>query len=66
LSSVLLYQLQSTVAGPISPYVIAAASQSGLPLNSTTGVISGTPTAGMTSTNYTVTAANSIGRDKPE
>ncbi len=47
--------------GAISLYTVSPALPSGLTLNSTTGVISGTPAAISAATTYTVTAANVTG-----
>jgi len=48
--------------GPVSSYSISPSLPSGLSLNTTTGVISGTPTVtDMSGTTYTVTASNSAG-----
>ena len=51
----------SATGGPISSYSVSPALPSGLSLNTSTGVISGTPTAISSSTTYTVTATNSGG-----
>ena len=53
--------LTPTVTGNVSSYSISPALPLGLNLNTTTGVISGTPSVLSTSTNYTVTALNSFG-----
>lgn len=50
-----------TVTGTVDSYAVAPALPAGLSLNTTTGVISGTPTAAQVSTNYTVTATNIAG-----
>jgi len=48
--------------GPVSSYSVSPALPSGLSLNTTTGVISGTPSVtDLNGTTYTVTAANSAG-----
>jgi gliding motility-associated-like protein len=46
---------------PIGGYYISPALPAGLNFNNTTGVISGTPTAGSPATNYTIRAYNSNG-----
>ena len=51
----------SSSGGTVASYSVSPALPSGLGLNTTTGVISGTPTATMASTNYTVTATNAAG-----
>lgn len=51
----------TTTGGTPSSYSINPALPSGLILNSSTGVISGTPTAVISETNYTITASNSAG-----
>src|SRR5262249_21344026 len=48
----------SSQGGAVSSYSISAALPAGLNFNTTTGVISGTPTVTSASTNYTVTATN--------
>lgn len=53
--------LTPTVTGTVTSYSVSPALPAGLTLNSTTGVISGTPTAGIAATTYTVTASNSGG-----
>lgn len=50
-----------SVTGTVSSYSILPALPTGLSINPTTGVISGTPTALSTATNYTVTASNAGG-----
>ena len=44
-----------------SSYSISPALPTGLSLNTSTGVISGTPLVGMAATNFTVTATNAVG-----
>jgi gliding motility-associated-like protein len=46
---------------PVGGYYIGPVLTAGLNFNNTTGVISGTPTAGSYATNYTITAYNSSG-----
>ncbi len=54
--------LSPTISGgTVTRYSIVPALPSGLSFNSSTGVISGTPTAVVSATNYTVTATNSGG-----
>ena len=48
-----------TVAGTITSWSVDPALPTGLTLNTTTGVITGTPTVEQTSASYTVTATNS-------
>jgi putative Ig domain-containing protein len=50
-----------TVSGTVAFYTISPPLPSGLSLNSSTGAISGTPTAVSASTTYTITASNSVG-----
>jgi len=59
---VAITSLTPTVAGgPVVSYSIAPTLPTGLSLNSTTGVISGTPSILSVATNYTITATNSGG-----
>ena len=51
----------SSTGGPVESYSISPALPAGLSMDSSTGAISGTPSAGSTSANYTVTATNSAG-----
>ena len=53
--------LSPSVTGTVTSYSISPALPAGLQLNTTTGVISGTPTQLILATNYTVTATNSSG-----
>ncbi len=53
--------LSPTVTGTVSQYAVAPQLPAGMSLNSTTGVISGTPTASAASAAYTLTATNSGG-----
>ena len=53
--------LAPTVSGNITGYSVAPALPAGMSLNTSTGVISGTPTAVTAPTNYVVTAANGSG-----
>jgi heat shock protein HslJ len=53
--------LNPTVNGNVTSYAISPALPSGLSLNTTTGIISGTPTQLSSATNYTITASNSSG-----
>jgi hypothetical protein len=50
-----------TVAGTVTSYSVSPSFPSGLSLNGTSGVISGTPTASASQASYTVTAANASG-----
>jgi len=59
--NVAITALNPTVNGSVTSYTISPALPAGLSLNTTTGVISGTPTSLQASTNYTVTAANGGG-----
>ena len=47
--------------GPVASYSVSPALPAGLSLNTSTGVISGTPTAVAATASYTVTAVNSLG-----
>jgi YVTN family beta-propeller protein len=53
--------LSPTVTGTVTSYVVSPALPAGLALNSSTGVISGTPTTVTPAATYTVTASNSAG-----
>ena len=53
--------LSPSVNGTVTGYSVKPALPSGLSLNTTTGVISGTPTAGATHAPYTIAASNSSG-----
>lgn len=50
-----------SVTGTVDSYSVSPALPAGLSLNTTTGVISGTPTANQGATTYTVTATNAGG-----
>jgi len=50
-----------TVTGTVTSYGVSPSLPPGLTLNSTTGQISGTPTADSPPTDYTITASNSGG-----
>jgi hypothetical protein len=50
-----------SVTGTVTSYSISPALPAGLSINSSTGVISGTPTTAISATNFTVTASNSAG-----
>jgi Putative Ig domain len=50
-----------TVTGTVNSYSVSPALPAGLSLNTTTGAISGTPTAAAARTDYTVTATNTTG-----
>jgi hypothetical protein len=53
--------LSPTATGTISSYTVSPALPSGLTLNASSGVISGTPTVMQPATSYTVTASNTGG-----
>lgn len=53
--------LQPSVTGTVTSYSLAPALPGGLSLNTTTGVISGTPTAAAPQASYTITASNAGG-----
>jgi len=50
-----------TVTGTVDSYTVSPTLPAGLSLNSSTGAISGTPTAAVVQANYVVTASNSAG-----
>jgi hypothetical protein len=54
-------QLAPTVTGSVASYTVAPALPAGISINAGTGIITGTPSAITTTTNYVVTAANSSG-----
>ena len=54
------YTISST-GGTIASYAISPAAPAGLTFNTTTGVLSGTPTSTQSATAYTVTATNATG-----
>ena len=51
----------TSTGGAVSSYSVSPTLPAGLSLNSTTGVISGTPTSTSATTTYTITATNSSG-----
>jgi hypothetical protein len=51
----------SISGGAVDSYSVSPSLPSGLSINSSTGVISGTPSVASSSTNYTITATNSVG-----
>ena len=51
----------SSTGGAVTHYAITPALPAGLTLDSVSGILSGTPTAGSPSTNYTVSASNPAG-----
>ena len=53
--------LSPTVTGTVNSYAVSPALPAGITLNAATGVISGTPTAAVGQTAYTVTASNASG-----
>jgi hypothetical protein len=55
--------LDPTVDGIVDTYSVSPSLPAGLSINATTGVISGTPTAAVAATDYTVTATNDEGTD---
>jgi hypothetical protein len=55
------FSLSPTVTGTVTSYSVAVALPTGLTLNATTGVISGTPNTATAQATYTITAANSTG-----
>jgi gliding motility-associated-like protein len=56
-----IMSLQPSVTGLVTSYSVNTPLPAGLILNTTTGVISGTPTMAVPAANYTVTATNSTG-----
>ena len=53
--------LSPTVSGTVSSYAVSPALPAGLLISTTSGVISGTPTASASQATYTITASNSSG-----
>ncbi|NCA17326.1 MAG: hypothetical protein EBS90_09835 [Betaproteobacteria bacterium] len=53
--------MNPTVTGTVSGYSVSPALPTGITINATNGVISGTPTVTKASTDYTVTATNASG-----
>jgi hypothetical protein len=53
--------LVPTVTGSVAGYTVSPALPAGLALNTTSGQISGTPTAATAAASYTITASNSTG-----
>ncbi|MFM6913427.1 MAG: putative Ig domain-containing protein, partial [Aquirufa sp.] len=53
--------LQPTVSGTVTTYSISPILPAGLSLNTSTGAITGTPSAAVSATTYTVTATNAYG-----
>jgi gliding motility-associated-like protein len=60
-TGVTITNLTPTVTGSITSYTISPALPSGLSINGTTGIISGTPNAASPQTTYLVTASNAGG-----
>ena len=58
IEGVAITNLNPTVTGPVASYSVSPALPAGLNLNTTTGVISGTPTTPTATNTYTVTATN--------
>ena len=58
---VLIMPLSPSVTGPVTSYSSSPALPAGIILNTTTGLISGTPTSVATNTIYTITAHNAAG-----
>jgi hypothetical protein len=56
-----IIDLNPSVSGSVTIYSVSPNLPTGLTLNSTTGIISGTPTVLIPATNYVVTATNSFG-----
>ncbi|MCX6172075.1 MAG: Ig domain-containing protein [Flavobacterium sp.] len=56
-----IIDLSPSVSGNVTNYSVAPALPAGLVLNTTTGIISGSPTVVSPSTNYTITASNNYG-----
>ena len=61
IKNIAITNLNPTVTGFVSSYSVSPALPAGLSLNTTTGVISGTPTIATATADYTVTASNSVG-----
>ncbi|MBL7716286.1 MAG: putative Ig domain-containing protein [Bdellovibrionales bacterium] len=57
----IINNIPSYTGGAVTGYSISPSLPSGLSINATTGIISGTPVVGSSSTNYTVTASNAGG-----
>jgi len=53
--------IPTSSGGAVSSYGVSPALPTGLALNTSTGIISGTPAAPASAANYTVTASNSAG-----
>ncbi len=53
--------MPSSSGGPVDSYSISPSLPAGLTFNTSTGIISGTPTAVSATASYTVTATNSVG-----
>jgi alpha-tubulin suppressor-like RCC1 family protein len=53
--------MPSSSGGPVDSYSISPSLSAGLTFNTSTGIISGTPTAVAATASYTVTATNSVG-----
>jgi hypothetical protein len=53
--------LSPSVSGSVTSYSVSPALPAGISLNTSSGVISGTPTAAVPTATYTITASNSVG-----
>ena len=60
-AGVLIMPLSPIVTGTVTSYSSSPALPAGITLNTTTGLIGGTPTSAVANTNYTITARNSAG-----
>jgi gliding motility-associated-like protein len=63
IANTLISPIIPTNTGGTSTYAVSPSLPNGLSINTTTGAISGTPTAVSASANYTITATNAAGTD---
>jgi hypothetical protein len=60
-SSISGYTIDASAGGAIASYSISPAAPAGISFNTSTGLLSGTPTATQSATTYTITATNASG-----